>query len=166
MEQYRPYYNKKNSEGNYIHTTSRYLQCLDCEKINNAYKVAKRKNNTVRIDEIEEIYNGYTKAGGIVPGMSIMNNRNNIDNLLKQTRERLHKASLSTDYTSFSTYEWLNNDLSNYDPDEMMDFVMGTLKDSLCPIVRIDQITFLPVRDNTNMSIYNDIMNRVYELQT
>ena len=161
IEQYRLYPNRKK-------VGPRYLQCLTCESLNNAYKDAKRKDNTKKIGEIELIYTRLKELGGVVPGAG-RNNGNRLDfsgfieTILVAKGEDL--LCEPTSYHDFTIEDWLSRDLSTHNAEEIANFVSTTLKDRICPVLHIDENTYEAVRDTTNYDSYKLVMERVWALE-
>jgi hypothetical protein len=142
---------------------SRYRYCLNCERVNNGYKHAKRTNNLQSMVEFEACYKLLIAKGGIIPGMS---QKVSAYDALHETIKLAQAPKVSTDdITSWTIDEWLTKDLTQFSFDFINDYVSGPLRDKLKPILRFDQETGQEIRDTTNQDTFNQILYRMDDLE-
>jgi hypothetical protein len=171
IEQFRPYYNRKKAKAN-----SRYLQCLTCESVNSAYKVAKARDDTDKMLKIEDTYRVCVNLGGVVPAAGAIaigcdtKTEPALDVALATISDYAARAANKSteldktlDFTLWTFDEWLTHDFSVYDTHELFDiedYLYDTLKEKLMPTECMESDLHI-VRNVANEGIYNLIKARV-----
>ena len=152
----------------------RYRTCKTCESINTRYKYLCKKQSNGKASEqelqelnkIEQLYD-LLRAKGLKPPAK--RERSTVLNLVD---ELLDKYSASTTEIAATVddelviaaapqelLDWLNADLSQYDPEYLQDVVADELIKKYRPQVGVDPNTYKPIYDDT----YRDILNKVLE---
>lgn len=157
----------------------RYRTCKTCESINTRYKYLCKKQSNGKASEselqelakIEQLYELLRAKGLKLPAKR---ERGTIMNIVDQMIEK-HSASVieveAEDGEQVITaapqelLDWLNADLSQYDPEYLQDVVADELIKKYRPQIGVDPNTYEPIYDDTHRDILNKLLERFDEYE-
>lgn len=158
----------------------RYRTCKACESINTRYKYLCKKQSNDRaseqelqeLDKIEQLYD-LLRAKGLKPPAK--RERSTIMNLVEELLEKhsTTEVTATTDDCSElasaaapqELLDWLNADLSQYDPEYLQDVVADELIKKYRPQIGVDSNTYKPIYDDTHRDLLNKVLERFDEYE-
>lgn len=165
LKDFRPYYNNP----------GHYKLCKECEAVNNKYKYLQRKMAKDVLSEEDEIafrvieeYYSMLREQGLQPpnygqghdGSGLVKN---IQGRLENYKDFRTRHSVPTEMPKSIPEElnnWLTQELNNYTPEELHDNVYENLRHTWSPRIGLDEVTQLPVYDETFKPILLEILRR------
>lgn len=157
----------------------RYRTCKACESINTRYKYLCKKQakgkaserELQELDKIEQLYD-LLRAKGLKPPAT--RERSTVLSLVDELLEK-HSASvveIEVDdgeqviaAAPQELLDWLNADLSQYDPAYLQDVVADELIKKYRPQVGVDPNTYKPIYDDTHRDLLNKVLERFDEYE-
>lgn len=136
-----------------------YKVCLACEKINTREKYLARKADQMSEDEqveltkIHALYDAQRAAGLQPPRTKLSASRvDNLDEMIKAYKSKavLESVDAGADIPPVPSeiQKWLSAELTE-EPDYYLDEVFEELTERYRPVLRIDQVTLQPIKDDT-----------------
>lgn len=145
---YKP--SKENSE------RSRQLYCGQCEYINSSLKKAIVKGDVELQSKIEELLQAFTSIGGIIPKSKRVST--NILSLLDTVKA---KTLIDNNFHNWTVEEWFTKSLDNIDLEAAEDYLITTLRPTMCRYIGESTEHNLGLYEEPDYSNYKRIYNRV-----
>lgn len=144
----------------------RYRTCKACESINTRYKYLCKKQakgkaseqELQELDKIEQLYD-LLRAKGLKPPAT-----RERSTVLSRVDELLERHSVSV-VAAQELLDWLNADLSQYEPAYLQDTVADELIKRYRPQVGVDPNTYEPIYDDTHRDLLNKVLERFDEYE-
>lgn len=147
-----------------VRTTYQY--CKECEYINASYRKAMKAEDLQTVTSIEELFQLQRDKGGVIPRFGGFTKLSSNVASLKNT---LMSTPTVKPFKSWSTEQWLTEDLSTLDFDAINDYVCGSLKEKMVRQTGVSTILDdlgLPtiLYDEPDYSTWKKINSRVLDL--
>lgn len=163
--EFRPYYGNRATE-----KRGRYKICKTCEAINARHKYLLRKPSVSdaeqqEINKIEELYEALREEGlqppaKRKPSTDIQDAVSDLLERSKERKERVKEVDAALD-TPVELLDWLNHDLSSFDPDQLEE-ISDKLIIKYKPQIGVDD-NYKPVFDEAHRDALNAVLKRFDE---
>ena len=163
LSQYRKYYGGR---------TGHYTTCKACERINSRLKYLESKEALTEIERIERdkilaLYEAQRGAGLRPPSRGGRRTEavTDLDAMIgKYTANKVPEVSVEQQALPMELRKWLTCELT-LEPDEYIDNTYEQLCKTYRPVLKIDQVTMMPVYNDTYKNALDAILNRFYEYE-